>query len=206
MVKDGAVYIRSAFIDNASISNAQIIDGAITNAKISGTFVSDNGNAMINWETGQAMFRDVQVSGEVTAQSLSGKLQQQAVVTIPNLGMDGKFGGLTPNFFLPPPIRNGNYHTPLLQLTLYLENGGSSSSSPVSGIGINLEKSYDGGGNWGAFWGYYYRLSPALISTQSVNVADTAVNIGVLYRIRVTTGNSQLASLSGVAGLVTGIV
>ena len=197
--------IRAAFIENASISNAQILDGAITNAKISGTFASANGNAVINWESGQAMFKDVAVHGEVSAESLSGKLQQQAVVAIGNIGIDGKFGGLSPVFFLPPPVRNGNWHTPLLQLTLYLGNGGASSSSPVSGIAVNLEKSYDGV-NWGAFWGYYYRLSPALVSTQSVNVPDSPANIGVQYRIRILGGNSQLASLSGVVGLVTGIV
>ena len=85
-VTNGAMYVREAFIKDASIGTAKIADAAITTAKIaqqiqSTNYASGSAGWMIN-KNGSAEFNNVTVRGEVYASSgkFSGSLEAKTFI------------------------------------------------------------------------------------------------------------------------------
>ena len=203
-VVNGVVQINNAVIGTASIGNAQIADGAITNAKISGIFASANGNAQINWSTGDASFKNVYIDGELTAASVTGGLQKQVIVSQKNLSLGGGGTGYGEGVLLAAPTRAGNYHTPLIQLALHVINGGNSPSSPVSWINIQVQGSTDNV-NFTTLDEIDFQLSPAFKGTVPFIIADSPTNVAKYYRVVVAYSNG-LATLTAITGVITGIL
>jgi predicted phage tail protein len=101
--------ITTAKIGDAQITTAKITDASITSAKISGWLQSDNydgTNGWIIYRNGTAYFgSNVTVNGNLTAQSITGRIQAQALATSGSLPLILNLGG---------PVRAGEQHTPVI--------------------------------------------------------------------------------------------